>query len=471
MVDPGCQMYPPSPYQVCGAIKDKYNALGGASSFLLWPTSVEIRNPDGVGVRQTFVNGPVYWHPQAGAHPVANHFFACWQRNGWEGGVLKYPTTDEIVNPDGLGRRQEFQGGTIYWRLNEAYYVTGAIRDKWNQLGPLPAERSYLGYPSSDEIKLPDGVGRMNRFEGGVIYWHPQYGTHPVNGRILTLWGLGGYERSQWGYPIGDATTISGDPGALRQNFQRGSIYVKGDYLRSLLRPVNDDFPSYETGLHPLYCPDPLNSPPSCPVDLSDYNTVPDPLNQVKPVNYQQSAVVDAYFQQNNRPNASALWNHYYRNTGDDYVLSTSLVDSWTAETTTGYPLPPPATPVAANREDAIQRAIAEADSTGQRAKVLISTPWNIIAGSSADHVQSLGKYSLCSTTAVIAYPGSPGQHQIKLRQETHIFDVYDFAAGDDYGDPAQIAINVGVQAEQLGIAKPFLTTGSGSQKNWTGLR
>ncbi len=81
-----CQTFPPAPYSVCGAILDKYNELGGPNSFLLYPTSDELTNPDGVGKRSTFMNGPIYWHPDAGAHPVVNHFFACWQRNGWEGG-------------------------------------------------------------------------------------------------------------------------------------------------------------------------------------------------------------------------------------------------------------------------------------------------------------------------------------------------------------------------------------------------
>ncbi|MGW0252597.1 LGFP repeat-containing protein [Nocardia goodfellowii] len=111
MVAPGCQMYWPAPYEVCGAIRDKYNELGGPNSFLLWPTSNEMSNPDGAGKRSTFQNGPIYWSLAGGAHPVVNHFFAAWQRNGWEGGVLGYPTSDEIVNPDPVaptGRRQTF---------------------------------------------------------------------------------------------------------------------------------------------------------------------------------------------------------------------------------------------------------------------------------------------------------------------------------------------------------------------------
>ncbi|GEM29109.1 hypothetical protein NN3_01160 [Nocardia neocaledoniensis NBRC 108232] len=218
-----CQTFPPAPYQVCGAILDKYNELGGTSSFLLWPTSDELTNPDGVGKRSVFMNGPIYWHPDAGAHPVANHFFACWQRNGWEGGPLRYPTSDELVNPDGIGRRQYFQGGTIYWKLNEAYFVGGAIRDKWGETG---WEQGWLGYPTSDEVILPDGQGRMNRFEHGVIYWSPTTGAHPVAGTILDQWASAGYERSSLGYPVADAVISTG--GVEEQQFQNGRLFSSG---------------------------------------------------------------------------------------------------------------------------------------------------------------------------------------------------------------------------------------------------
>lgn len=31
------------------------------------------------------------------------------------------------MNPDGVGRRQHFESGGIYWKLNEAYAVHGAF--------------------------------------------------------------------------------------------------------------------------------------------------------------------------------------------------------------------------------------------------------------------------------------------------------------------------------------------------------
>ncbi|MFB7616846.1 LGFP repeat-containing protein [Kitasatospora sp. NPDC056181] len=215
---PGCQVYWPAPYEVCGAIRDKYNELGGPNSFLSFPKSDELTNPDGSGKRTEFVNGPIYWSPQGGAHPVVNHFFAAWARNGYEAGPLGYPTSDEAVNPDGIGRRQYFEHGTVYWKLNEAYAVLGAIRDKWGEAG---WEGGYLGYPVSDEFGTPDGIGRATRFEHGMIYWTGAYGAHPVSGGLLDKWSLSGYERGPYGYPVADQRPRGS---SWDQDFQFGTM-------------------------------------------------------------------------------------------------------------------------------------------------------------------------------------------------------------------------------------------------------
>ncbi|WP_288049036.1 DUF4158 domain-containing protein, partial [Nocardia sp.] len=214
----GCQVYWPAPYEVCGAIRDKYNALGGPNSFLLFPTSNELSNPDGVGKRTTFQNGPIYWSPAGGAHPVVNHFFAAWQRQGWEGGVLGYPTTDEIPSANG-GRRQEFQGAAIYWHLNEAYAIGGAIRDKWNTVG---AEGGPLGYPNTDELSVTKNNGRYNNFENGTITWSGQTGSRLLYGAIRDRWASFGREDGEMGLPLGDEL-VAADGTGHYANFEDGS--------------------------------------------------------------------------------------------------------------------------------------------------------------------------------------------------------------------------------------------------------
>ncbi|MBY6350620.1 hypothetical protein HQ607_09925 [Rhodococcus corynebacterioides] len=63
-----CQSYWPTPYPVCGAILDLYKSLGGPSSTLSYPKSSEAPAGDGIGTRQAFLGGTVYYSPTTGAY-------------------------------------------------------------------------------------------------------------------------------------------------------------------------------------------------------------------------------------------------------------------------------------------------------------------------------------------------------------------------------------------------------------------
>ncbi|EME67307.1 hypothetical protein G352_00772, partial [Rhodococcus ruber BKS 20-38] len=268
-----CQVYWPSWFEVCGAIRDKYNALGGPASFLSYPTSGNILNPGGTGERVTFLNGPIYWSAATGAHPVVNSFLHRWGIHGYEAGWLGYPTTDEILLPDG-GRHQEFTAGGIYVAFQNAIgsaIANGPIRDKWNSVGGTAPGGSLLGYPIQDQIGLPDGQGQMDRFERGVIYWHPATGAHEIHGHILATWEVAGYESGPFGYPISSPTST--DPDTYVQQFQNGNLTqaapgpsqvwvsvsgqspggaVSGRFCRSGVFGWND-FPSLRTSLDSWY--------------------------------------------------------------------------------------------------------------------------------------------------------------------------------------------------------------------------
>ncbi|MEV7781889.1 hypothetical protein [Kitasatospora sp. NPDC088351] len=168
---PGCETFFPSPYEVCGAILDKYKALGGPQSFLLLPKSNERPAPDGAGAFSEFVGGNIYWSPSTSAHPVAHDFLTKWGQYGYEAGFMRYPTTDEIVLGDGVSRRQEFEGASIYFSfVTGAHEVHGLIRQAWVDLG---AETSFLGFPTSDEQDTPPQHspwgGRESLFQTGVV--------------------------------------------------------------------------------------------------------------------------------------------------------------------------------------------------------------------------------------------------------------------------------------------------------------
>src|SRR5215211_8438409 len=118
-----------------------------------------------------------------------------WAALGWERSPLGYPTTDELGTPDGVGRFNHFAGGSIYWTPSTgAAAVWGDIRSKWASLG---WEQSYLGYPTSDESDFPEG-GRANSFQHGGVYWWPDTGPIDLRDVVLHYTGF-----TALGKPIG----------------------------------------------------------------------------------------------------------------------------------------------------------------------------------------------------------------------------------------------------------------------------
>lgn len=111
-----------------------------------------------------------------------------------------------------LGRLDEIGGGTSVVVPGEqatvlgssagAFEVHGEIGVHYRALG---GSGSVLGYPTTDETGTPDGVGRFNHFQAGSIYWTPGTGAHEVHGLIRAFWAAAGWERnSALGYPISD---------------------------------------------------------------------------------------------------------------------------------------------------------------------------------------------------------------------------------------------------------------------------
>jgi hypothetical protein len=202
-------------------IDAKYTALGGAAGVLGRPAGTEQETIDVKGRFRDYQIGSIYWTPGIGAFEVQGIIRDKWVRLGEYRGFLGFPTTDELITPDGVGRFNHFQGGSIYWTPNTgAFEVHGPIRDKWAQLG---WEKSILGYPIADEATTPDGIGRYQSFQGGSIYWTPNTGAFEIHGLIREKWGQLGWENSCLGYPISDEEPSS-DGWDRQSRFQYGII-------------------------------------------------------------------------------------------------------------------------------------------------------------------------------------------------------------------------------------------------------
>ncbi|WP_172421921.1 LGFP repeat-containing protein [Enemella evansiae] len=135
---------------------------------------------------------------------------------------LAFPLAGEFCGLQGGGCGQRFKGGLIYWSpASGAHPVYGAIGERYRELG---YERGKLGYPTSDEFcGLKDG-GCAQRFQGGLLYWSPATGAQPVWGAILDAYGQVSWENSTLGYPTGEEFCGLKD-GGCAQRFQGGMIY------------------------------------------------------------------------------------------------------------------------------------------------------------------------------------------------------------------------------------------------------
>jgi uncharacterized protein with LGFP repeats len=208
------------------AIEHKYGELINTNPWIGKPSCPVSNCPDGVGQYQHYESGAsIYWTPNTGAHLIYGLIRQKWANLGWERGPNGYPITDEADAGSGKGRFNGFQNGTIIWKrgTNEAFTVYGAIVAKW---GEQNWDKGFLGFPVTDELGTPDGIGRFNHFEGGSIYWTPNTGAHLIYGLIRQKWANLGWERGPNGYPISDEEDAENGQGRSN-NFQNGLIIWK----------------------------------------------------------------------------------------------------------------------------------------------------------------------------------------------------------------------------------------------------
>jgi serine protease len=176
----------------------------------------------GGGQGQAYQYGWIYYTAATGAHQVGGAILTRYQQYGGPTGFLGFPATDETSTPNRAGRYNYFPqaGGAVYWTpATGAHLVYGAIRATWVGTG---SEAGPLGFPTTDEMGTPDGIGRYNHFsKNGSVYWTSRTGAQAIYGAIRAKWAALGWERGRLGYPISSEYGVAG---GRRNDFQHGSI-------------------------------------------------------------------------------------------------------------------------------------------------------------------------------------------------------------------------------------------------------
>lgn len=142
-----------------------------------------------------FQNGTIYYRAPAAPCWVTGAILNRYLSLGAEGGLLGYPTTDELSTSGNSGRYNNFQNGSIFWSYGTgAHEIHGAIGRKWASLG---WEKSWLGFPTSDELPFAQD-GRVSVFEHGAIYWWSDTGAIEIGNVSLQYKGLYCFGETDW---------------------------------------------------------------------------------------------------------------------------------------------------------------------------------------------------------------------------------------------------------------------------------
>ncbi|HEX6357513.1 PQQ-dependent sugar dehydrogenase [Actinophytocola sp.] len=99
-------------WELYGAVLGRWATLGGGPA-LGFPTGPEGYTANRTGRIQHFERGTIFWSPATGAWEVVGAIRGRYAALGWERSYLGYPITGERAVPG--GRRSDFQGGYIFY--------------------------------------------------------------------------------------------------------------------------------------------------------------------------------------------------------------------------------------------------------------------------------------------------------------------------------------------------------------------
>lgn len=215
------------------SIDEKYEKLGGKNGFLGAPLSPEQPGFNGGKFRE-YTGGIIYWHPSIGAFEVHGDILSKYKQINADKSPIGYPKTDVIDIgwiPGGLNL-SAFENGYIIWKLDmagdpddpnfiKAFVVHGEILSEWGNLNDLAGP---ISYPTSDEIEIGDGIGTIQYFNTGVIYFTSQTGAHAVYGDFLQKYHSLGAHNGFMGYPKDTQGKLSEGVG-IYQNFTGGTLF------------------------------------------------------------------------------------------------------------------------------------------------------------------------------------------------------------------------------------------------------
>lgn len=216
-------------FEMHGAIYAKYKTMRNASAlgFLVTDESTATNT---AGRKNLFSKGGIYWSSATGANPVLDEIYLEYENLG-ESKAFGFPVRAETSLSG--GREQQFQRCRIYYKngTGSAKEVHGAILTKFLSLGGV---RTW-GFPVTNESDIRKGntiVGKFSEFENCTLIWKSGIGAFILHGDIRRKYmGELGGATGRLGFPTSDEINIPNHSGLGKMStFEKGSMLWYGSY-------------------------------------------------------------------------------------------------------------------------------------------------------------------------------------------------------------------------------------------------
>jgi len=216
------------PLTVYGDVYTTYVAQGGLGGKLGYPavTPKAITDPNGDGISQQFSKGWIHSSTR-GTFASSSTVMTAYSSAGWLRGALGWPTSAESCASQRCV--QSFAGGAIRYDTGKPAYVVPPVDDP--QIKPVYVAQGGasgpLGYAAAtlQTVVDPNGDGLAQKFDGGWVHSSAS-GAFSSSTTIMTAYSRAGWVRGAYGWPTG-AETCTGN--VCAQSFQGGALqYTKG---------------------------------------------------------------------------------------------------------------------------------------------------------------------------------------------------------------------------------------------------
>ncbi len=169
---------------------------------------------------QSFQNGLIVGSVKTGFFESSGSTRSVWQKLGFEGGSLGFPTSEIIEDKNNNVIYQKYQNGIIISNDNKSYRaVVGNMYTEWEKI------KNTIGYPT-DSVGSNSSTGiSWQAFQNGLIVGSSKTGFYESRGIFRSIWQKYGFEGGMFGFPTSDIVEDK-EAGITYQKYQGGAIVV-----------------------------------------------------------------------------------------------------------------------------------------------------------------------------------------------------------------------------------------------------